>query len=125
MSRTKADVQYKFTDFSRRSKFRIQIAVCDELNQGQCESNEKMNILLQNIVFELFMTVGEVELGNIDNYGYDPVKNVETIISQFSISTQSYREEFHLIRINKVTTKDERWKVLSPAKKFRFYDIQK
>ena len=85
----------------------MKIRKCNsKIDNVVCESDEKIQKLLDKLVFTIYFITGVAELGKPQNYNKNPIKPSDKFYQQFQLDMKSYRDNNNFLSTHHVETLD-------------------
>ena len=102
---------------------------CQNSTQITCKNDEKMEILLKKLQFNQQVLNGYVSLKDLDDAldtrstKRTPIDVFDEQISQFYLSINGYRDNNNFLKLNKIETSYERFKLWKPYENYSYVKL--
>lgn len=100
-------VENKYTNRTNQKSFSIEMVACSNLT-GSCKGEDEIRKFLRSFYFTFYTVHERVEFKD-DNLMKNPMSSKSNFHSQFMLDLDKYRDNNNFIRINDVTTNDNRY----------------
>ena len=94
-----------------RSSFSVEISIC---NQNECESHEKIQAMLDEMMFTLYYLNEDIEYASVENQGEITMVMSDMFLSQFTLNVDQYRDNNNFLILNKLNAAEGRYTPLVP-----------